>query len=53
VKTALVMTDDRNLTSRTYIEDIAASIYQKLPDYAALMRNFLRRAAQRMDLDNE
>ena len=51
-KTALVMTDDRNLTSHTYIEDIAVSIHQRLPNYAALMRSFLRRAAQRMDLNN-
>lgn len=34
---ALEMTDDRNLTSHTYIEAIAAAIFRKLPEYHALM----------------
>ncbi len=37
----LVMTDDRNLTSHTYIEAVAEAIYQKLPDYARVMRALL------------
>ncbi len=32
------MTDDRNLTSHTYIEEIAKTIYQKLPIYYQIMR---------------
>ncbi len=50
-ETALAMTDDRNLTSHTYIEDIAASIYLKLPNYATLMKNLLQRVMRRMDFD--
>ncbi len=34
----LTMTDDRNLTSHTYIEAIAQVIYQKLPTYYPVMR---------------
>ena len=40
VETWLAMTDDRNLTS-TYIEEIATSIYNKLPAYNALMYEIL------------
>lgn len=34
----LTMTDDRNLTSHTYIETIAQSIYAKLPGYLQTMK---------------
>ncbi len=34
----LTMTDDRNLTSHTYIEAIAQAIYQKLPAYYQVMQ---------------
>ena len=37
----LVMTDDRNLTSHTYIEAVAEAIYRKLPTYLAVMRMLL------------
>lgn len=37
-ETCLMMTDDRNLTSHTYIEAIAQTIYQKLPSYNQVMR---------------
>ena len=30
---ALEMTDDRNLTSHTYHEELAEKIYKKIPDY--------------------
>ncbi len=33
----LAMTDNRNLTSHTYIEAVAEAIYQKLPSYLAVM----------------
>ena len=36
-ETCLVMTDDRNLTSHTYIEAVAQAIYRKLPNYLAVM----------------
>jgi nucleotidyltransferase substrate binding protein (TIGR01987 family) len=35
--TCLEMTDDRNLTSHTYIEEVAESIYEKIRDYNELM----------------
>lgn len=37
-ETCLAMTDDRNLTSHTYIEAIAQVIYQKLPIYYQVLR---------------
>lgn len=40
---ALAMTDDRNLTSHTYDESLAALLYQRLPDHARLMRQWLER----------
>ena len=35
--TCLEMTDDRNLTSHTYIEEIAEQIYKRVEDYGKLM----------------
>ena len=46
VAACLVMTDDRNLTSHTYIEQVAEEIYRKLPRYAALMRRLLSQMEQ-------
>lgn len=43
VEVCLVMTDDRNLTSHTYIEAIADRIYQKLPAYLAVMKKVMER----------
>ena len=40
-ETCLVMTDDRNLTSHTYIEAIADAIYRKLPSYLVVMNKLL------------
>lgn len=37
----LAMTDDRNLTSHTYIEAVATSIYRKLSEYHEVMRRLL------------
>ena len=31
------MTDDRNLTSHTYVEEVADGIYAKIRDYFELM----------------
>jgi len=39
IEDALLMCDDRNLVSHTYIENIAATIYQRLAGYAGLMKN--------------
>ena len=41
VEACLVMTDDRNLTSHTYIEAVAESIYSKLPAYRDIMVRLL------------
>jgi nucleotidyltransferase substrate binding protein (TIGR01987 family) len=38
---ALEMVDDRNLTSHTYHEEVAETIYRKLPLYASLMEKLL------------
>ena len=35
--TCLEMTDDRNLTSHTYIEEVAERIYKRVEDYRKLM----------------
>ena len=35
--TCLEMTDERNLTSHTYVEEVAESIYEKIADYYRLM----------------
>ncbi|HRU94435.1 MAG TPA: nucleotidyltransferase substrate binding protein, partial [Anaerolineae bacterium] len=42
VERCLVMTDDRNLTSHTYIEEIAEALYWKLPDYVQVMHVLLK-----------
>ncbi len=41
VETCLAMTDDRNLTSHTYIEAVAEAIYSKLPAYRDVMKQLL------------
>ncbi len=40
---SLEMTDDRNLTSHTYLEDVAEQIYYKIPRYYELMANIFER----------
>jgi nucleotidyltransferase substrate binding protein (TIGR01987 family) len=40
-ETCLIMTDDRNLTSHTYIEAVAEAIYKKLPSYLEVMNSLL------------
>jgi nucleotidyltransferase substrate binding protein (TIGR01987 family) len=40
-ETCLVMADDRNLTSHTYIEAVAEAIYRKLPSHLTVMRTLL------------
>ena len=39
--TCLEMTDDRNLTSHTYIEKIAEQIYKNIESYRQLMEAIL------------
>jgi nucleotidyltransferase substrate binding protein (TIGR01987 family) len=45
----LVMTDDRNLTSHTYIETIANAIYRKLPSHLAVMKSSLQNIQERIE----
>jgi nucleotidyltransferase substrate binding protein (TIGR01987 family) len=40
-ETCLAMTDDRNLTSHTYIEAVAEAIYHQLPAYLVVMHKLL------------
>ena len=37
--TCLEMTDDRNLTSHTYIEEVAEQIFRKISNYGKLMED--------------
>ena len=39
-ETAIRMTDDRNLTSHTYDEVLANEIFDKLPEYYALLKTW-------------
>jgi nucleotidyltransferase substrate binding protein (TIGR01987 family) len=49
-ETCLVMTDDRNLTSHTYIEAVAEAIYRKLPSHLTAMRTLLANIQARTEL---
>ena len=49
-ETCLVMTDDRNLTSHTYIEAVAEAIYRKLPSHLTVMRALLANIQARTEL---
>lgn len=50
IETCLVMTDDRNLTSHTYIEAVAEAIYRKLPSYLTVMRTLLTNIRAHIEL---
>ena len=41
----LAMTDDRNMTSHTYKEEVSQIIFSKLPEYTASMSNLMKRIA--------
>jgi nucleotidyltransferase substrate binding protein (TIGR01987 family) len=41
--TWVLMLKDRNLTSHTYVEDIAREVYGRLSSYSGLIRGLLRR----------
>lgn len=47
-KIALQMVDDRNLTSHTYNEGIAQSIYSNLPIYSSLIEELLHSFKQNL-----
>jgi nucleotidyltransferase substrate binding protein (TIGR01987 family) len=46
---ALTMTDDRNLTSHTYIEAIASAIHRKLEAYHEVMRQLWENLRARVE----
>lgn len=39
----LEMTDDRNMTSHAYKEEVAQAIYEKLKEYSELMKDIIGR----------
>jgi len=47
--TCLEMTDDRNLTSHTYIEEVAEQIYQKIENYCKLMETIFNLAKKKFE----
>jgi len=47
-ETCLKMTDDRNLTSHTYLEPVAEAIYSKLPAYLEVMKRLVDSIQNRM-----
>ena len=51
----LEMTDDRNLTSHTYIEAIAEEIYRRIPSHLTVMSKLLVNIQERIkpEADNE
>lgn len=46
---SLEMTDDRNLTSHVYKEDVAQALFQKVPEYYKLMSNTLKKLEKFMN----
>jgi len=44
----LEMTDNRNLTSHTYLEEIAQKIYEKIKDYSAIMYKIFNNLKQKI-----
>ncbi len=48
-ETCLVMTDDRNLTSHTYLEPLAERIFAQLPAYLTIMQSLVRQIATRIE----
>lgn len=50
---ALVMADDRNLTSHTYDRELAREIFGRLPEHATLMEAWLSRMKRRLNHGTE
>lgn len=42
------MTDDRNLTSHTYDEEIAENLYKKIKNYYALLKSLIERISNNL-----
>jgi len=52
-ETCLIMTDDRNLTSHTYLELLAERIYAQLPAYLMVMQSLAKQIAARIERTND
>jgi len=52
-ETCLEMTDDRNLTSHTYIEAIAEEIYGRLPSHLTVMNKLLANIQERIEPESD
>jgi nucleotidyltransferase substrate binding protein (TIGR01987 family) len=48
VETALEMTDERNMTSHTYIEAVARRVYGQTPKFAGFMRSLVEAMRARL-----
>ena len=46
---SLIMTDDRNLTSHTYLEALAQRIYAQLPAYLTIMQSLVEQITARIE----
>lgn len=53
VSQLLAITDDRNLTSHTYVEAVAEAIYEKLPAYWRLLQQVHDRIVEQLTADSE
>lgn len=45
----LQMTDARNLTSHTYIEEVARKVYEQTPEFTKLMRSLIESMQTRLE----
>jgi nucleotidyltransferase substrate binding protein (TIGR01987 family) len=50
--TCLEMTDDRNLTSHTYIEELAEQIYRRIESYCELMEDIFNHIGKKSEGKN-
>ena len=51
--TCLEMTDDRNLTAHTYVEEVAESIYAKIKGYCELMDALFNRISTSLQTSSQ
>jgi nucleotidyltransferase substrate binding protein (TIGR01987 family) len=49
----LIMTDDRNLTSHTYLESLAERIFAQLPAYLTVMQSLATQIGTRIESAND
>jgi nucleotidyltransferase substrate binding protein (TIGR01987 family) len=49
IEVCMIMTDDRNLTSHTYLESLAEHIYTQLPAYLTVLQSLIKQIATRIE----